>query len=116
MLVKKFILLLILAFPFCLIAQPVDTFQQFNGRYDFTAFGNTLNASPNPCFLQPSSTADLNLGPTETLLSAHLYWSGPWPSPNGGDLDVTLNGAPITASRTFSLTSGVGNNYFALAL
>ncbi|PKA83557.1 gliding motility-associated-like protein [Ulvibacter sp. MAR_2010_11] len=110
---KKILLILILFIPIISFSQPIDIFQQFNGRYDFTAFGNTLNASPNPCFLQPSSAADLNLGPTETFLSAHLYWSGPWPTANGGDLDVSLNGIPVTASRTFSLTASTGINYFA---
>ena len=34
--------------PFSLIAQePIELFQQFNGQYDFTAFGNTLNLAEN---------------------------------------------------------------------
>ena len=92
-----------------MFSQQVDLFQQFNGRYDFTAIGNTLNPSANPCMLLDSSSADLNLGLTETLVSAQLYWSAPGP----GDFNVSLNEIPVTADRTFSLISGVGREYFA---
>jgi len=105
---KKTLLALVLLLPFTVLSQNVQLFQQFNGQYDFTAVGNTLNASPNPCFIQANSSEDLNLGPTETFISAHLYWSGPGPA----DLNVRLNGAAVTASRQFSLTAGTGIQYF----
>ncbi|MEZ4875453.1 MAG: gliding motility-associated C-terminal domain-containing protein, partial [Flavobacteriaceae bacterium] len=110
---KKAIVALFFILPFSLFSQNVQLFQQFNGHYDFTAFGNTMNATPNPCFLQPSTSADLNLGPTQTFLSAHMYWSAPWPDAVGGDYNVSLNGIPVTASRDFHLTAGTGINYFA---
>ena len=98
---KKNLTLLILLLPIFLLAQPVDLFQQFNGRYDFTAFGNTLNeaenGSGNPCTILTSSSADFNLLPTQTFVSAHLYWAGSGP----GDFNVALNGTRLVASRNF---------------
>ncbi|MDP2687443.1 MAG: CARDB domain-containing protein, partial [Aequorivita sp.] len=101
---KKLILLLIFTFPIFAIAQPVTLFQQFNGRYDFTAVGNTLNEFPNSvgnyCDMLPQSSANLNLNVGQTLVSAQLYWS----SVGTGDFDVALNGVPVSAQRIFSYT------------
>ncbi|WP_432412670.1 T9SS type B sorting domain-containing protein [Rasiella sp. SM2506] len=106
---KKLLLLsLLLLTSNLMLSQQVDLFQQFNGRYDFTGLGNTLNPSANPCQLLDSSSADLILLPTQSLVSAHLYWSAPGP----GDFNVRLNNIAVTASRTFSLISGVGTEYF----
>ena len=61
---KKLLLILILTVPLLSISQPIDLFQQFNGQYDFTAFGNTLNEFPNfggYCDILPESSADLSL-------------------------------------------------------
>ncbi|MEZ4858911.1 MAG: T9SS type B sorting domain-containing protein [Flavobacteriaceae bacterium] len=114
---KKLLFSLFLLLPFLsfsqIVVDDIELFDQYNGFVNFTAVGNTLNGSPNPCFLQASSSADLNLLPTETFLSAHLYWSGPWPSLSGGDYNVTLNGIPVTASRDFHLRAGTGNTYFS---
>ena len=96
---KKILILIIFLLQVVLIAQPVDLFQQFNGRYDFTAFGNTLNIGENSCNILTSSSADFALQPGQTLVSAHLYWAGS----GSGDFDVELNGAPVTATRTFGL-------------
>lgn len=108
---KKITLLVFLILSYCALAQPVTLFQQFNGQYDFTAFGNTLNTAENgggACTVLSSSSANLNLLPTQTLVSAHLYWAGPEPS----DLSVVLNGAEVVASRTFSYNFGT-NSFFA---
>ncbi|MDX1463833.1 MAG: gliding motility-associated C-terminal domain-containing protein, partial [Marinirhabdus sp.] len=109
----KKLLLLLLLFPAVLFSQPVDLFQQFNGRLDFTAFGNTLNTAENgagaPCTILTQSSANYALLPGQTFESAHLYWSGP----GSGDFDVELNGIPVTASRQFSLVAGTGLEYFA---
>src|SRR5690606_41781181 len=108
---KKLILLLLLVFPLFVFSQPVQLFQQFNGRYDFTAVGNTLNAQPNfngYCDQLLQSSATLNLNPGQTFISAHLYWSSVGP----GDFDVAINGTPISAQRIFSHTFN-GNPYFA---
>ncbi|WP_158319128.1 hypothetical protein [Aequorivita sinensis] len=46
---KKLILSLLFLIPLLVFSQqnPIGLFQQFNGRYDFTAIGNTLNAAEN---------------------------------------------------------------------
>jgi large repetitive protein len=106
--IVRFVLFLII--PISTLAQPISEFQQFNGQYDFTAVGNTLNASPNPCGLMASSSAVLNLEPTQTLVSAHLYWAAPWVNAGGGDFNVTLNGTPVVASRDFFLTTNLSGN------
>ncbi len=108
---KLILLLLLLVVPFFSIAQPVELFKQFNGRYDFTAVGNTLNEFPNTggyCDMLPQSSATLALNSGETFVSAHLYWG----SVGSGDFDVDLNGTPISAERVFSHSFN-GSPYFA---
>ncbi|OAD90560.1 hypothetical protein A7A78_14730, partial [Aequorivita soesokkakensis] len=108
---KKLILLLIFVFPLFVFSQPVTLFQQFNGRYDFTAVGNTLNAQPNfngYCGQLLQSSATLSLNPGQTFVSAHLYWG----SIGTGDFDVSINGTPISAQRIFSHTFN-GQPYFS---
>jgi gliding motility-associated-like protein len=77
-------------------------YNQFNGRYDFTLIGNTLNVSPNgandPCLVLPNSSATLNLNTNDIVEKAYLYWAGS----GTGDFDIKLNGTDITAQRTFS--------------
>ncbi|WP_111878996.1 CARDB domain-containing protein, partial [Aequorivita sp. CIP111184] len=112
---KKLILLLILFSPFLSIAQvnPITDFRQFNGRYQFTAFGNTMNTQENgggsPCSALTQSSAPLNLTFGQTFLSAHLYWAGA----GTGDFQVKLNGADITPDRIFSLQANTGLDYFS---
>ncbi|WP_396139969.1 gliding motility-associated C-terminal domain-containing protein [Flavobacterium sp.] len=89
-------------------------YNQFNGRYDFTFIGNTLNVQPNvandPCLLLPSSDATLNLSPNDIIESAYLYWAGS----GTGDFDVKLNGIDITSQRNFSaIQSSNGNPFFS---
>ncbi|EDM42817.1 hypothetical protein SCB49_01814, partial [unidentified eubacterium SCB49] len=86
-----------------MLSQQVTLFEQFNGQYDYTAFGNTLNEAENNanqgfCQILDSSSADFALDPGQTFVSAHLYWAGSGP----GDFDVSLNGAGVSATRTFS--------------
>ncbi|OYU80166.1 MAG: hypothetical protein CFE23_10620 [Flavobacterium sp. BFFFF1] len=94
-------------------AQNISLYHQYNGRYDFTFFGNTLNTQENnnvdgepapPCNILTSSAADLNLAPDDVIQSAYLYWAGS----GTGDFDVSLNGQAITAQRTFSITNSAG--------
>ncbi|HET8803198.1 MAG TPA: gliding motility-associated C-terminal domain-containing protein, partial [Aequorivita sp.] len=90
---KKLILLLILSCPIFVSAQNIDVFRQFNGRYDFTAVGNTLSTGENNtgvCNMLTQSSATLALGPGETIISAQLYWA----SIGTGDFDVAVNGTP----------------------
>ncbi|MEM0517826.1 hypothetical protein, partial [Aequorivita flava] len=113
---KKLILFFTIIFPVFVFSQPIDLFQQFNGRYDFTAVGNTLNEFPNfpdnngnvYCGQLLQSSATLNLNPGQTFVSAHLYWG----SIGTGDFDVALNGTAISAQRIFSHTFN-GNPYFS---
>ncbi|WP_189342898.1 CARDB domain-containing protein, partial [Ulvibacter litoralis] len=111
---KKILLFLFLCLSYVSQGQEIQLFQQFNGQYDFTAFGNTLNLGPNgqgsgpPCDILTESSADLLLLPGQTFVSAHLYWAGH----GNGDLSVKLNGNTVTAQRTFGLTYN-GLPYFA---
>lgn len=89
--------------PLSLEAQDIELFQQFNGRYDYTAIGNTLNTGENNissfCTILETSSATLTLDPNFTVVSAYLYWAG-----SGlGDPEVTLNGTAITADDTYNV-------------
>ena len=83
-------------------SQQLTLYDQFNGRYDYVAIGNTMNLAENNttsvCQILTQSSAQLNLLPTQNIIAAYLYWSGS----GSGDFDVTLNGVQITAQRTFS--------------
>jgi gliding motility-associated-like protein len=85
-------------------SQDISLYTQINGRYDFTFVGNTLNTNENSFMFTPtiltSSSADLNLGPSDVIERAYLYWAGC----GTGDFDVKLNGIDITPDRTFSIT------------
>ena len=95
------------------LAQDIALFQQFNGRYDYTAIGNTLNTVENgistPCAILTSSNADLTLNANQNVIAAYLYWAGS----GNGDLDIALNGIPITADRTFSDALDTTRVFFA---
>jgi gliding motility-associated-like protein len=97
-------------------SQDIELYQQFNGHYDYTAFGNTLNIEENgqsgQCTILTTSAASFQLQPNQQVTAAYLYWAGSGP----GDFDVTLNQVPITAERTFNLifTSG-GTDYIYFA-
>lgn len=79
----------------------IELYEQFNGRYDFTFVGNTLNLQPNgagvDCSILTSSSAELTLNPDDTILRAYLYWAGS----GSGDFEIQLNGQDVVASRTF---------------
>lgn len=96
-----------------LSAQDISLFQQFNGRYDYTAIGNTLNIVENGttsvCTILTSSSADLSLTPSQTITAAYLYWAGS----GDGDLDITLNNTPITAERVFNDDLDTNRVFFA---
>ncbi len=112
---KKLILLLIFAFPLFASGQnPNDVayFDQWNGYYDFKAFGNTLTTEENnggsACVLLPQSEADLFLGIGENVVAAFLYWG----SVGDGDFNVVLNGTAVSADEVFN-RANAGLNYFA---
>jgi gliding motility-associated-like protein len=108
---------IVLLFPAFLSAQDdVSLFAQFNGRYDYLAFGNTMNIAENTggnppadCVILTESSADYSLGIGQTPVAALLYWAGV----GTGDLDVELNGIPITAERVFNYELSPQFVYFA---
>ncbi len=96
--------------------QDVSLYNQFNGRFDFTFIGNTLNPVENTFMADPptiltSSSATLNLSPSDVIEKAYLYWAGS----GTGDFNVKLNNINIIAERTFShvRVNGDTYNYFS---
>ena len=91
-----------------------DKMKQFLevGRYDFTFIGNTMNsAENNPTFgyiTGTTSSADLNLNPSDNVIRAYLYWAGS----GDGDFNVNLNGTSLVADRTFSHSRFFSPNTF----
>ena len=101
-------------FLFPVFGQDVQLYQQFNGRFDFTFIGNTLNTQENlgilnsPCIINTFSSAQLDLQPDDTLEKAYLYWAGSGP----GDFNVKLNDIDIIPDRTFNLTQSTSGLIF----
>jgi hypothetical protein len=66
--------LLLFVIPLTIYAQDVSLLQQFNGRYDFTFVGNTLNPNENSYMTIPeintSSSANLSLDPNDVVEKA----------------------------------------------
>ena len=100
---KKLLVFILFIFQLS-FSQSISLYNQFNGRYDFTFVGNTLNPAENSFQLSPSifttSDATLTLGSGDVIESAYLYWAGC----GTGDFEVKLNAVDITATRTFSNT------------
>jgi gliding motility-associated-like protein len=96
-------------------SQNIGLYSQFNGRYDFTFVGNTLNPVENSFQTTPavltSSSATLALTTNDVIESAYLYWAGC----GTGDFNVKLNGTDVLATRTFSniLNQGQSFNFFS---
>lgn len=98
------------------LGQNVSLYNQFNGRYDFTFVGNTMNLGENNItpgcgsLLITSSSETLNLNSNQVIKNAYLYWAG-----SGlGDFNVNLNAVNITAQRTFSnISVSSGLPYFS---
>lgn len=102
----KKLLSIVVLFLFCIapvMSQNISLYNQFNGRYDFTFVGNTLNNAENgtgaPCTIMTSSSSNVTLNPGDNVEAAYLYWAGS----GTGDFDIQLNGTPITASRQFAI-------------
>ena len=93
-------------------AQDVSLYEQFNGRYDFTFIGNTLNPTENSYMtvaqINTSSSSQLNLNANDEVIAAYLYWAGC----GTGDFEVNLNNESITAQRTFSIVQTSTNKPF----
>ena len=92
-------------------------YNQFNGRYDFTFIGNTMNTAennivhgdPNSCVILTSSSANLNLNTNDIVEKAYLYWAGS----GTGDFEVKLNDVGITPDLEFHLISNSQLPYFS---
>ena len=100
--------------PALLFSQDISLFQQFNGNYDYLAFGNTLNTGENTggttaCEILTESSADFQLDPENNIIAAYLYGAGV----GEGDTEVILNGTPITAERLFNVNLNIDLIYFA---
>lgn len=99
---KYFLSILYLLHSTVVFSQDISLFKQFNGHYDYTAFGNTLNVEENgqggQCFILTSSSANLQLQPNQEVVAAYLYWAGSGP----GEFNVTFNQVSINAERTFT--------------
>jgi gliding motility-associated-like protein len=101
-------------FLFPVFGQEVQLYQQFNGRFDYTFIGNTLNTQENlgilnsPCIINTFSFAQLELQPEDTIEKAYLYWAGSGP----GDFNVKLNDIDIIPDRTFNLTQSTSGLIF----
>ncbi|MFY8068884.1 MAG: gliding motility-associated C-terminal domain-containing protein [Flavobacterium sp.] len=107
-----FIFQFLLFCPLILKGQDISLFEQINGRYDFTFIGNTMNsAENNPTFgyvTSSTSSAELNLSPSDNIIRAYLYWAGS----GDGDFNVSLNGSSIVADRTFTHSRFFSPNTF----
>ena len=107
-----FIFQFLLFCPLILKGQDISLFEQINGRYDFTFIGNTMNsAENNPTFgyvTSSTSSAELNLSPSDNIIRAYLYWAGS----GDGDFNVNLNGNSIVADRTFTHSRFFSPNTF----
>src|SRR5690606_22633462 len=100
---KLFIFLILLGCNQVFFGQNVELFTQWNGRYDFTFVGNTLNPNENSYMTAPSilnsSSANLNLTTDDTIVAAYLYWAGS----GTGDFDVKLNGTDFSADIQYNI-------------
>lgn len=98
---KKRLFLIICLYSLANSAQDIDVFEQYYGRYSYTAIGNTLNQAENNifrgfCETLPESSASLNLALNQNVIAAYIYWAGS----GFGDTAVTLNGTDIVADDT----------------
>lgn len=110
---KYFLFTIFTAFSCFAFSQEISLYEQFNGNFDYTAFGNTLNVAENgqgsPCAILTSSSANFQLETDQEIVAAYLYWAGSGP----GDFNVNLNEVPIQAERTFSTFYTGGNTDYA---
>lgn len=102
--IQRYIYILCFWFPITLCGQNIALFEQFNGRYDYTAIGNTLNPFENNlvqgfCSTLPLSQATLSLENPENIVAAYLYWAGS----GEADTNITLNTLPIDAEWIYNV-------------
>jgi uncharacterized repeat protein (TIGR01451 family) len=89
----------------------ITRFARFTGNINFVATGGSLRTSAaDSCAVGASSTQTLSGIPAgASIVAAYLYWGG-----SGGTVDanVTLNGQPVAAGRTFTATFNNGGTNF----
>jgi uncharacterized repeat protein (TIGR01451 family) len=108
------LLALLLAPAFAVAQQtPITRYARFTGNINFVATGGSLRTQSNngdSCAVGPSSTQALTGIPAgASIVAAYLYWGG---SGATADTTVTLNGATITAQRTFAATFANGGTSY----
>jgi uncharacterized repeat protein (TIGR01451 family) len=89
---------------------PIARAARYAGNLNFVTTGGSLRSQDNAgnaCALSATRTQTLSGIPAgRTVLAAWLYWGGSATTGAGGatqvDAQVTLNGAAVTASRTFT--------------
>jgi len=100
---KQLLLLFLLIFTSSIWSQEMELYTQFNGNFDYTAIGNTLNLEENEnaqdCDILTSSSANLSLDPNQQVEAAYIYWAGS----GSGDFDILVNNQPVSSQREFSL-------------
>jgi CHU_C Type IX secretion signal domain len=100
---KIFLIFISLNIQSNVFSQNVVLKEVFNGQFDFTFIGNTLNPDEDSFMVIPEiftqSSATLNLQNNDVIEKAFLYWSGCGP----GDFNVKLNGVTIDSQRSFGL-------------
>ena len=72
---KQYLVFLIILINSTVFGQDISLFKQFNGRYDFVFFGNTLNPEENSFqpipVINTTSSASLNLNPSDEIEKAY---------------------------------------------
>lgn len=93
---------LLIGFPL-FAQQEFSLLEQFNGRYDFSFIGNTMNYAENgtgaPCEIKTSSSAELDFPQDYEIEKVYLYWSGS----GTGDFNIKLNDIDIVPDRDYPL-------------
>jgi len=95
-------------------ADPIDRYVRDTGNINFVSTGGTLrNSATSTCALNTTSAQTLSGIPANTTIrNAYLYWGGSGATAAYNDTTVTLNGTPVTATRTFARTwTNAGTNY-----
>lgn len=107
------IVILSLLFIINIQGQNLSLYNQFNGRFDFTFVGNTMNPNENSFQTVPSiftsSSATLTLNPNDVVEKAFIYWAGC----GTGDFNIKLNNIDVTSERNFSNVLNTQFNFFS---
>ncbi|MEL6383342.1 MAG: DUF4347 domain-containing protein, partial [Cyanobacteria bacterium J06626_18] len=98
-------------YPYTL--DPIGLQATFEGLIDYAVTGGSFRTQSNtadPTALGTSASGVLTIPTGATVQSAFLYWAG---SGNSADTTVSLDGAPVTASRVFDADFDATEGYFS---